>query len=121
MTESKGINLEIKEIEDGIPVYYTNDKGSSIFGDDHRIMMVDDIYKMKAINSDLIFGRWQAKFYHFFEKNNGIAFTVNAFIDNFFEEELHADENIVEDELKKMVMDKIIKGVYLSGHYYYHL
>jgi hypothetical protein len=120
MTESEGINLGIKEIEDGYPVYHTSDKWSNIFGDDHRIMMVDDIYNMKGINTDTIFGRWQAKFYHFFEKNSGIAFTVNAFIDTFFEEELQADEKFVEDELKKMVKERIIKGVYVNGHYYYH-
>ena len=84
-------------------------------------MMVDDIYQMKGINAELVFGRWQAKFYHFFEKNYGMAFTVNAFIDTFFEEELHADEKFIEDELNKMVKDRIIKGVYVNGHYYYHI
>ena len=121
MEESQEKEFSFMKLEDGLPVYYTDER---LFSNDHRIMMVNDIYKMNGINTELILGRNQAKYYHFLEKNKGKAFTVSAFIDKFFKDDIIGavvDENLVDEDLKRMVREGMIKGVYVKGHYYYHL
>ncbi len=53
----------------------------------------------------------------------GMAFTTDAFIDKFFDEKerFTVRTKLIEEDLKQMVKEEIIKGVYVKGFYYYHL
>jgi hypothetical protein len=120
MTESND-NIGFKEIEDGCPVYFTKDKKDRLYCEDHRIMLVDDIYKINGVNKNIILGNYEAKFYEFFEINEGKAFTINALVDRFFgDDAVYQNTKKVERDLMKMVERGKLKGVYVKGHYYFH-
>ncbi|MFX0073777.1 MAG: hypothetical protein ACFFAO_22075 [Candidatus Hermodarchaeota archaeon] len=112
-------NIGRKKYEDGYPIYYTD---TGPYCEAHRVVMIDDLYKMPNINTEMILSKWQAKYYHFFETYNELAFTLDAFIDKFFAESdfISVDDNKVDNELKIMVKEGLLKGVYYKGHYYYH-
>lgn len=112
--------IGIEEVEDGYPVFYTRDK--RLFSEAYRIMFINDLLKVKDIKKDVILGRWEAQFYYFFENHCHLAFTVNAFMDKFFDgDNLGLDIDEVEELLNKMVVKRLIKGIYARGYYYYYL
>ncbi len=120
MVESED-NIGFKEMEDGLPVYFTQDQNETIFCEGHRLMLVKDLYKTTGMNKDLILGRREARFYHFFKQNKDKAYTVEAFVDTFFgEDDLNVDIERVESLLLKMRSKRIINGAYSNGYYYFH-
>ncbi len=112
-----------KEIEDNHPVYFTRNHKKELYCEDHRVLLVEDLYKLNGINKDIILEHNQAKFYQFFEENREKAYTLQAFIDCHFgvEESYEINDEKVERDLIRMVDEGKIKGVYYKSHYYFHL
>ena len=112
-----------KELEDTLPVYFTRDQKKELYCEDHRVLLVEDLYGRSRINNNIILEGNQAKFYDFFEVNSDKAYTLCVFIDCYFglEESDEINDKKVEKDLIRMVNEGKIKGVYYKSHYYFHL